>query len=129
MRKPLGANRERGVWGGEGTVAPPRDLLEEPAAQFPPNHLLAPSGLRITTVLANLSRRMLSELEKIMPHKNDRCDFPPAVCFFCRRELQGFVGTASCHMYGRTRGAEVGNNQCKDLAGKSRDGLCSFLQR
>ncbi|MBI2602114.1 MAG: hypothetical protein HYW48_03575 [Deltaproteobacteria bacterium] len=45
MRKPLGANRERGVWGGEGTVAPPRDFLEEPAAQFPPNHLLAPSGL------------------------------------------------------------------------------------
>ncbi|MBI2603110.1 MAG: hypothetical protein HYW48_08640 [Deltaproteobacteria bacterium] len=41
MRKPLGANRERGVWGGEGTVAPPRDFLEEPAAQFPPNHLLA----------------------------------------------------------------------------------------
>ncbi|MBI2601433.1 MAG: hypothetical protein HYW48_00105 [Deltaproteobacteria bacterium] len=49
MRKPLGANWERGVWGGEGTVAPPRDFLEEPAAQFPPNHLLAPSGLRITT--------------------------------------------------------------------------------
>ncbi|MBI2603676.1 MAG: hypothetical protein HYW48_11545 [Deltaproteobacteria bacterium] len=24
---------------------PPRDFLEEPAAQFPPNHLLAPSGL------------------------------------------------------------------------------------
>ncbi|MBI2602377.1 MAG: hypothetical protein HYW48_04910 [Deltaproteobacteria bacterium] len=48
MRKPLGANRERGVWGGEGTVAPPGDFLEEPAAQFPPNHLLAPSGLRIT---------------------------------------------------------------------------------
>ncbi|MBI2601503.1 MAG: hypothetical protein HYW48_00455 [Deltaproteobacteria bacterium] len=48
MRKPLGANRERGVWGGEGTVAPPSDFLEEPAAQFPPNHLLAPSGLRIT---------------------------------------------------------------------------------
>ncbi|MBI2602200.1 MAG: hypothetical protein HYW48_04015 [Deltaproteobacteria bacterium] len=48
MRKPLGANRERGVWGGEGTVAPPRDFLEEPAAQFPPNHLLAPSGFALS---------------------------------------------------------------------------------
>ncbi|MBI2601689.1 MAG: hypothetical protein HYW48_01420 [Deltaproteobacteria bacterium] len=47
MRKPLGANRERGVWGGEGTVAPPRDFLEEPAAQFPPNHLLAIGGLNL----------------------------------------------------------------------------------
>ncbi|MBI2602262.1 MAG: hypothetical protein HYW48_04330 [Deltaproteobacteria bacterium] len=44
MRKPLGANMERGVWGGEGTVAPPMDFLEEPAAQFPPNHLLATSS-------------------------------------------------------------------------------------
>ncbi|MBI2602207.1 MAG: hypothetical protein HYW48_04050 [Deltaproteobacteria bacterium] len=55
MRKPLGANRERGVWGGEGTVAPPRDFLEEPAAQFPPNHLLAPSGLRTTVSLFMVS--------------------------------------------------------------------------
>ncbi|MBI2602129.1 MAG: hypothetical protein HYW48_03655 [Deltaproteobacteria bacterium] len=54
MRKPLGANRERGVWGGEGTVAPPRDFLEEPAAQFPPNHLLAPSGLRIDLVIKTI---------------------------------------------------------------------------
>ncbi|MBI2603830.1 MAG: hypothetical protein HYW48_12325 [Deltaproteobacteria bacterium] len=50
MRKPLGENGGGGFWGGEGTVAPPRDFLEEPAAQFPPNHLLAPSGLRITNV-------------------------------------------------------------------------------
>ncbi|MBI2601704.1 MAG: glutamyl-tRNA reductase [Deltaproteobacteria bacterium] len=49
----LGAKRERGVWGGEGKacpersrrVAPPGEFMEEPAAQFPPNHLLAPSGL------------------------------------------------------------------------------------
>ncbi|MBI2602137.1 MAG: hypothetical protein HYW48_03695 [Deltaproteobacteria bacterium] len=48
--------RERGVWGGEGKACPEqsegslphRFFLEEPAAQFPPNHLLAPSGLRIT---------------------------------------------------------------------------------
>ncbi|MBI2601745.1 MAG: hypothetical protein HYW48_01705 [Deltaproteobacteria bacterium] len=51
MRKPLGANRERGVWGGEGTVAPPRHFLDEPAAQFPPNHLLAPSSLPITLTI------------------------------------------------------------------------------
>ncbi|MBI2603320.1 MAG: LEA type 2 family protein [Deltaproteobacteria bacterium] len=44
MRKPLGANRERGVWGAS-EASPPPDFLEEPAAQFPPNHLLAPSGL------------------------------------------------------------------------------------
>ncbi|MBI2601528.1 MAG: hypothetical protein HYW48_00580 [Deltaproteobacteria bacterium] len=47
MRKPLGANREGGV-GGRVKRRLPRDCLEEPAAQFPPNHLLAPSGLRIT---------------------------------------------------------------------------------
>ncbi|MBI2602925.1 MAG: hypothetical protein HYW48_07710 [Deltaproteobacteria bacterium] len=46
----MGQIRERGVWGGEGTVAPPRDILEEPAAQFPPNHLLAPNALRVTFI-------------------------------------------------------------------------------
>ncbi|MBI2601711.1 MAG: hypothetical protein HYW48_01530 [Deltaproteobacteria bacterium] len=41
----MGRKGGGGVGGGEGTVAPSRDFLEEPAAQFPPNHLLAPSGL------------------------------------------------------------------------------------
>ncbi|MBI2602541.1 MAG: tRNA preQ1(34) S-adenosylmethionine ribosyltransferase-isomerase QueA [Deltaproteobacteria bacterium] len=50
MRKPLGANRERGVWGAS-EASPPPDFLEEPAAQFPPNHLLAPVGLRITKAM------------------------------------------------------------------------------
>ncbi|MBI2603262.1 MAG: hypothetical protein HYW48_09420 [Deltaproteobacteria bacterium] len=44
MGKLLGANRERGFGGAREASPPPRDLLEEPAAQFPPNHLLAPSG-------------------------------------------------------------------------------------
>ncbi|MBI2603452.1 MAG: radical SAM protein [Deltaproteobacteria bacterium] len=47
MRKPPVANRERGVWGAS-EASPPPDFLEEPAAQFPPNHLLAPSCLPIT---------------------------------------------------------------------------------
>ncbi|MBI2602726.1 MAG: hypothetical protein HYW48_06700 [Deltaproteobacteria bacterium] len=38
----------RGGFGGASEASPPPDFLEEPAAQFPPNHLLAPSGLRIT---------------------------------------------------------------------------------
>ncbi|MBI2603307.1 MAG: hypothetical protein HYW48_09645 [Deltaproteobacteria bacterium] len=42
MRHPI---LGRGRFGG-ARPSPPAGFMEEPAAQFPPNHLLAPSGLR-----------------------------------------------------------------------------------
>ncbi|MBI2601633.1 MAG: peptide ABC transporter substrate-binding protein [Deltaproteobacteria bacterium] len=63
MRKPLGANRETGVWRGEGKACPeqsegslPRNFLEERAAQVPPNHLLALSGLICLIAISSLGQ-------------------------------------------------------------------------
>ncbi|MBI2603174.1 MAG: KamA family radical SAM protein [Deltaproteobacteria bacterium] len=93
MGKPLGANRERGVWGAS-EASPPPDFLEEPAAQFPPNHLLAPSGLRITAMVSGAQLFQVSDetfrnWRWQMAHQlRTREDFPEAFSL-APEEIQG----------------------------------------